>query len=281
MWTASAIYATTTDPSQAGSGKHLAQPPAHRGDQHGPADRCHPGHDDEHQRCQRSRHPQRRARQRRSGRVMISDEAPVRATGSAGKPLVNPALVGAVADVPGVAQSVALPGLNVQVGTGPQASQLTASVIAVEDAAAALRVPAMMAGFGDKTVVVAAETARGMAIADGDVLTLTVTKVGANGLETPRATQSSSLPSSRTCPAAPCSPPPCSRGWRAQRRPTRSGSGSPTSPGRHRGAQDRGRPLRDRCSDRRRREHGPCFLAHPRKVKGRAPTFCLVGPCPP
>ena len=118
--------------------------------------------------------------------VMINDVASVSTTDGVDTALVNPALVGAVADVPGVARAVALRGLNVQVGDGPQAGQLNASVIAVDDAAAVLRVPAMMAGLGDKTLVVAIDTARSMAIANGDVLTLTATKVGADGLETPQ-----------------------------------------------------------------------------------------------
>ena len=95
--------------------------------------------------------------------------------------VVNPALVSAVADIPGVARAVGLQQVRVQVG---DAGELDATVISARNAAAVLRAPSMTGGINDSTVIVAATTAKNLAITDGDVLTLTATTTGADGLDT-------------------------------------------------------------------------------------------------
>lgn len=119
--------------------------------------------------------------------VVIGRDAPASATDGAtdgaAQALVTPSLVRTVAGVPGVAKAVALRDLSVQLGAGGRSVGSTAAVIDVDDAAAVLRAPSMTARLTAATVIVSADTASELGVADGQSLTVTGQAVGTDGEE--------------------------------------------------------------------------------------------------
>jgi putative ABC transport system permease protein len=90
--------------------------------------------------------------------------------------------------VPGVAQVIAQRDVTVQVSAKGQKSRVGATVINLADASALLRAPSMVAQLDDASVIVSSAAAPDIrkGLASGDVLTITPTSVGPDGVEVPR-----------------------------------------------------------------------------------------------
>ena len=117
--------------------------------------------------------------------VAIGRDAPAIATDGTAEALVTPGLVQTVADVPGVAESIALRDLVVRLDVDGQTVTSDAMVLDPAEAKAVLRAPAMMAGLDDLHVVVSRDTAAVHGLTEGDVITVTPTIVGSDGLDVP------------------------------------------------------------------------------------------------
>ncbi|MGV8967647.1 MAG: ABC transporter permease [Cellulomonas sp.] len=116
--------------------------------------------------------------------VQIGRDGPTTTDGAA-VDLVTPGLVKTIADVPGVAETITLRDLAVQVDAAGQTVWAHAMAIDPTEAKSVLRVPTMMAGLDDLHVVVSRDTAAANNIADGDVISVTPTIIGNDGSDQP------------------------------------------------------------------------------------------------
>jgi len=101
--------------------------------------------------------------------------------GGAGTSLITPALVSTLERVPGVADVLSLRGLTLDLGGDSGPRQVSSVALTGREAASVLRSPSLAAGLDDSVIVLAADAAKNLGIADGDVLTVSGTVEAADG----------------------------------------------------------------------------------------------------